>query len=333
MTGLVLNQVSKSFAGKKVVDKVSLKLDKPGVYGLLGTNGAGKTTTIRMLLGIINKDSGEITWNGQAVNRKDVNFGYLPEERGVYPKTKILDQLIYFAELKGMNKVDAEKSIRKWAKRLKVEEYLEMPAEKLSKGNQQKIQFMTAIIHDPDLVVLDEPFSGLDPVNTTILKDIIINLVKSGKYVIMSAHQMATIEEFCSDILILNKGKTVLQGNLKDIKAAYPANRVEIDVDEDINKYINQAKLTILNEKNHQYTLRISNETEAEKLLKQLVENHIKINRFEILKPTLNDIFIEKVGATSEANIATPNTPDEADVIQNDAADNQTVEETGAENE
>ncbi len=333
MTGLVLNQVSKSFAGKKVVDKVSLKLDKPGVYGLLGTNGAGKTTTIRMLLGIINKDSGEITWNGQAVNRKDVNFGYLPEERGVYPKTKILDQLIYFAELKGMNKVDAEKSIRKWAKRLKVEEYLEMPAEKLSKGNQQKIQFMTAIIHDPDLVVLDEPFSGLDPVNTTILRDIIINLVKAGKYVIMSAHQMATIEEFCSDILILNKGKTVLQGNLKNIKAAYPANRVEIDVDEDINKYISQAKLTILNEKNHQYTLRISNEAEAEKLLKQLVENHIKINRFEILKPTLNDIFIEKVGATSEANIATPNAPDEADVVQDDAKDNQTVEETGAENE
>lgn len=333
MTGLVLDQVSKTFAGKKVVDKVSLKLDKPGVYGLLGTNGAGKTTTIRMLLGIINKDSGEITWNGQAVNRKDVNFGYLPEERGVYPKTKILDQLIYFAELKGMNKVDAEKSIRKWAKRLKVEEYLEMPAEKLSKGNQQKIQFMTAIIHDPDLVVLDEPFSGLDPVNTTILKDIIINLVKAGKYVIMSAHQMATIEEFCSDILILNKGKTVLQGNLKDIKAAYPANRVEIDVDEDINKYISPAKLTILNEKNHQYTLRISNEAEAENLLKQLVENHIKINRFEILKPTLNDIFIEKVGATSEANIATSNTLDEADAIQNDAADNQTVEETGAENE
>ncbi len=305
MTGLVLNQVSKSFAGKKVVDKVSLKLDKPGVYGLLGTNGAGKTTTIRMLLGIINKDSGEITWNGQAVNRKDVNFGYLPEERGVYPKTKILDQLIYFAELKGMNKTDAESSIRKWAERLKVEEYLEMTAEKLSKGNQQKIQFMTAIIHNPDLVVLDEPFSGLDPVNTEILKDIIIDLVRSEKYVIMSAHQMATIEEFCSDILILNKGKTVLQGNLKDIKAAYPANRVEIDVDENIDQEIKQAKLELLNEKNHQYTLRISDESAAEKLLQKLVEKHIKVNKFEILKPTLNDIFIEKVGATNEANLAT----------------------------
>lgn len=300
MNGLVLKDVSKSFAGKKVVDKVSLTLDKPGVYGLLGTNGAGKTTTIRMLLGIINKDSGEITWNGEAVNRKDVNFGYLPEERGVYPKTKIINQLIYFAELKGMDKTEAEKSIRKWAKQLKVEEYLDMPAEKLSKGNQQKIQFMTAIIHNPDLVVLDEPFSGLDPVNTNILKDIIIRLVRDGKYVIMSAHQMATIEEFCSDILILNKGKTVLQGNLKDIKATYPANRIEVDVDQNIDTYIKQAKLKTIHERNHQYTIGIKDETAAEKLLATLVENHIKINRFEILKPTLNDIFIEKVGASSE---------------------------------
>ena len=198
----VLKNVSKTYSGKKVVDNISLTLEKPGVYGLLGTNGAGKTTTIRMLLGIIKKDSGEITWNGKKVDRKSVNFGYLPEERGVYPKTKIFDQLMYFAELKGMNKQVAEKEINKWAKTLKVEEYLQQPAEKLSKGNQQKIQFMTAVIHNPELVVLDEPFSGLDPVKTEILKNIIINLVKDGKYIIMSAHQMATIEEFCSDILI-----------------------------------------------------------------------------------------------------------------------------------
>ena len=171
---LVLKDVSKSFAGKKAVDNISFSLTKPGVYGLLGTNGAGKTTTIRMLLGIIKKDSGEITWKGKSVDRKFVRFGYLPEERGVYPKTKIFDQLMYFAELKGMQKDEATSSINKWAKVLKVEEYLQMPAEKLSKGNQQKIQFMTAIIHDPELVVLDEPFSGLDPVNTEILKNIII---------------------------------------------------------------------------------------------------------------------------------------------------------------
>ena len=293
---LVLKNVSKKFIGKQAVDNISFSLEKPGVFGLLGTNGAGKTTTIRMLLGIIKKDSGEITWRGKEVDRKNVNFGYLPEERGVYPKTKIFDQLMYFAELKGMKKEEAIKEINQWAEKLKVEEYLQMPAEKLSKGNQQKIQFMTAIIHNPELVVLDEPFSGLDPVNTEILKNIIINLVKNGKYVIMSAHQMSTIEEFCSDILILNKGKTVLQGNLKEIKEKYPANRLEINVKKDITEYIKESKLEIENETNNNYIIKIQNEENAHKLLKKLVENNINIEKFEIKKPTLNDIFIEKVG-------------------------------------
>ena len=184
----------------------------------------------------------------------------MPEERGVYPKTKIFDQLMYFAKLKGMNKQEATNAINKWAKELKVEEYLELPAEKLSKGNQQKIQFMTAIIHNPELVVLDEPFSGLDPVNTEILKNIIIDLVSRGKYVIMSAHQMATIEEFCSDILILNRGKTVLQGNLKEIKESYPANRLEIDVNENIDSYIEKFNLEKEIEKNNDYIIKISDE-------------------------------------------------------------------------
>ena len=293
---LILKNVSKTFVGKQAVDNISFSLEKPGVFGLLGTNGAGKTTTIRMLLGIIKKDSGEITWKGKEVDRKNVNFGYLPEERGVYPKTKIFDQLMYFAELKGMKKEEAINSINKWAKELKVEEYLNMPAEKLSKGNQQKIQFMTAIIHNPELVVLDEPFSGLDPVNTEILKNIIINLVENGKYVIMSAHQMATIEEFCSNILILNKGKTVLQGNLKEIKETYPANRVEINVNQDIKNHIKEFGLEIENETNNNYTIKISDEEKAHKLLNKLVADGIRVDKFEIKKPTLNDIFIEKVG-------------------------------------
>lgn len=293
---LILKNVSKTFVGKQAVDNISLSLEKPGVFGLLGTNGAGKTTTIRMLLGIIKKDSGEITWKGKAVDRKSVNFGYLPEERGVYPKTKIFDQLMYFAELKGMKKQEATESINRWAKELKVEEYLQMPAEKLSKGNQQKIQFMTAVIHNPELVVLDEPFSGLDPVNTEILKNIIINLVKEGKYVIMSAHQMATIEEFCSDILILNKGKTVLQGNLKQIKETYPANRLEIYAQSDIKKYIDEFKLEVENVVDNDYVIKIADEEIAHKLLNKVVEEGIKVEKFEIKKPTLNDIFIEKVG-------------------------------------
>ena len=295
-TGLILDNVSKTFVGKKAVDGISFALDKPGVFGLLGTNGAGKTTTIRMLLGIIKKDNGEITWNGKKVDRKSVNFGYLPEERGVYPKVKIYDQLMYFAELKGMKKQEADAAIKDWAKKLKVEEYMQMPAEKLSKGNQQKIQFMTAVIHNPELVVLDEPFSGLDPVNTELLKNIIIDLVKEEKYVIMSAHQMSTIEEFCSDILILNKGKTVLQGNLREIKDQYPANRVQIETNESITENIAKLGLEIENEKNNEYTVKIDNEEQAHNLLNELVKDRKTINKFEITKPTLNDIFIEKVG-------------------------------------
>ena len=293
---LELKNVSKSFVGKKAVDNISFSVKEPGVYGLLGTNGAGKTTTIRMLLGIIKKDSGGINWKGKPVDRKSVNFGYLPEERGLYPKTKIFDQLMYFAELKGMQKEESIESINKWAKELKVEEYLQMPVEKLSKGNQQKIQFMIAIIHNPELVVLDEPFSGLDPVNTEILKNIIINLIREGKYVIMSAHQMATIEEFCSDILILNKGKTVLQGNLKKIKETYPANRVEINVNQDIRNYIKEFDFEVETEANNNYVIKISSEEKAHKLLNRLVSENIVIDKFEIKKPTLNDIFIEKVG-------------------------------------
>ena len=294
--GLKLQNVSKAFIGKQAVQNISFEVDKPGVFGLLGTNGAGKTTTIRMLLGIINKDTGEINWNGKSVERKHVNFGYLPEERGVYPKTKIYDQLMYFAELKGMKKQEAGEAIRKWAKILKVEEYISMTAEKLSKGNQQKIQFMTAILHHPELIVLDEPFSGLDPVNSEILKNVIIDLVKQGKYIIMSSHQMASIEEFCSDILILNKGKTVLQGNLKEIKETYPANRLEMSTNVAIDNYINNEDMTIEFSKNNDYTMKIKSEEAAHQLLQRLVKDNVEINKFEIKKPTLNDIFIEKVG-------------------------------------
>ena len=294
--GLKLENVSKKFVGKQAVDNISFEVDKPGVFGLLGTNGAGKTTTIRMLLGIIKKDTGEITWNGKPVERKSVNFGYLPEERGVYPKTKIYDQLMYFAQLKGMNKTDADREIKKWAEVLKVQEYLPMQAEKLSKGNQQKIQFMTAIIHNPELIVLDEPFSGLDPVNTEILKNVIIDLVKQGKYIIMSSHQMASIEEFCTDILILNKGKTVLKGNLKEIKETYKANRLELITDKNVDEAIKEFNMDIEFSKNNEYSIKIDSEEKAHELLQKLVDNKVQISKFEIKKPTLNDIFIEKVG-------------------------------------
>ena len=294
--GLKVENVSKYFDNKLVVDNISFEINEPGVFGLLGTNGAGKTTTIRMILGIIKKDKGEITWNGKAVDRKNVNFGYLPEERGIYPKSKIFDQLLYFAELKGMKVQEASEEIKDWMERLKVDEYQNMTAEKLSKGNQQKVQFITAILNNPELIVLDEPFSGLDPVNTELLKEVIIELVKKGKYIIMSSHQMTSIEEFCKDVVIINKGKTVLKGNLKEIKNSYPANRLEINADKDITSYINEAGMTIEKNIDNNYEIKIENEEQAHSLMKTLVVQGVKLNKFELQKPSLNDIFIEKVG-------------------------------------
>ncbi len=294
--GLIVKNVDKSFGTKKVVDSINFEIQKPGVYGLLGTNGAGKTTTIRMILGILKKDSGEITWNGKEVQRKHVNFGYLPEERGVYPKTKIHDQLMYFARLKGMDKQKAEERMKYWMKKLEIDQYLEMTPEKLSKGNQQKVQFVTAILHDPELLVLDEPFSGLDPVNTELLKNVIIELIQKGTYIIMSSHQMYSIEEFASDVLILNKGKTVLQGNLKEIKEQYAANKLALSTVENVDDLIKEAGLKIYHSKNNEYTIEIANEADGYRLFDLLANKHIKVEKFEIMKPSLHDIFIEKVG-------------------------------------
>ena len=294
--GLKVENVSKHFGSKLAVDNISFEINEPGVFGLLGTNGAGKSTTIRMILGILKKDSGNITWNGKTVERKNINFGYLPEERGIYPKTKIYEQLLFFAELKGMKKEEATKEIDYWMGRLKVEEYKNMLAEKLSKGNQQKIQFIISILHNPELIVLDEPFCGLDPVNTEMLREVILELVEKGKYIVMSSHQMTSIEEFCKDIVIINKGKTVLKGNLQEIKNSYKANRLEIDSEKDISKEIEKLNMQIIKQVDRNYEISIDNEEKAYALMKNLVNNNIKINKFELKRPSLNDIFIEKVG-------------------------------------
>lgn len=294
--GLKIENVKKSFGDKIAVDNISLEMPKPGIFGLLGTNGAGKTTTIRMILGIQKKDLGTITWNDKAVERKNVNFGYLPEERGVYPKIIIRDQLIYFAKLKGMSKKSAEEALKYWAGKLKVEEYINMTAEKLSKGNQQKIQFIAAVIHNPELIVLDEPFSGLDPVNTELLKNIILELKEQGKYIIMSSHQMVSIEEFCTDVIILNKGKTVLKGNLEEIKNSYKATKIEVSALTDVREYILKNNLVIENNVANDYLIKITEEEQGRKLLRELVMNNIELNKFELKKPSLHDIFIEKVG-------------------------------------
>lgn len=293
--GLKVENVHKSYSGKKVVDGISFTLDKPGVFGLLGSNGAGKTTTIRMMLGILEKDSGSITWNGKPVKRENVNFGYLPEERGIYPKTKLFDQLMYFATLKGMNKSEAIKAIEYWCEKLDIYEYINKPAEQLSKGNQQKVQLIISIIHNPELLVLDEPFSGLDPVNTQIIKGVIEELISKGTYIILSSHQMSVVEEYCRDILILNKGKTVVKGNLADIKKSYGKTNLLVKTYDDISKILPKG-IEIIDKNVNSYEFKITNQDMPKEFLKTLVENNINIDKFEVKEPSLHEIFIDKVG-------------------------------------
>lgn len=291
---LKVEQVSKKYGNKTVLNKISFNLKKGDCFGLLGSNGAGKSTTIRIILGILNKSDGKVTYNDQEVSRKSVNFGYLPEERGLYPKTKVIDQLLYFAALKNMPKDKALKEINELAKILKIEEYLNMEAEKLSKGNQQKVQILIAFQNDPELIILDEPFSGLDPVNSLLVADL-IKKKKKDKIIVLSSHQMSIVEEFCTDILILDRGITKLKGNLINIKNEYSDSKLEVVTIKDIDEIIKKAKLDIINKVGSSYTLSIKNKDDAYKLLKLLDDND-QVIKFEILKPNLNDIFISTVG-------------------------------------
>ncbi|MBE6061130.1 MAG: ATP-binding cassette domain-containing protein [Clostridium sulfidigenes] len=293
---LKVNNLAKSYGDKLVVDNLSFSIEEPGVFGLLGTNGAGKTTTIRMMLGMLKKDNGRVTWNEKPYNSKEVTTGYLAEERGIYSKFTVLDQLIYFGELKGMTRKEALKSIEYWLERLEATEYRNKRAEQLSKGNQQKIQFIAALISNPEVLILDEPLSGLDPVNTDLFKDIIKEEIARGKYIIMSSHQMSTIEEFCENLVILNKGKTVLSGNLKEIKKSYGRNHLILNCDGDIKELLEKANMKILNENQDYIELSINNEDEATSLLKEILSKNIQVIRFELREPTLHEIFIEKVG-------------------------------------
>lgn len=309
---LTVKNLTKIYGDKVVVDNLSFEIKEPGVYALLGTNGAGKTTTLRMILGMLASNSGEVLWKGKPLNAVDANVGYLAEERGLYPKYSLLDQLLYFAKLKNVPKKDAMERIKYWSERLQVDEYVFPPktkgkklvkpykAEQLSKGNQQKIQLMATLISDPELIILDEPLSGLDPVNTDLFKSIIKEEISKNKYLIMSSHQMPTIEEFCSDITILNRGKAVLQGNLNEIKKSYGRVNLFVKCDVDIASYISDFNLTIENKTPSEYHLRVQGEDEAMAFLGKLIADKVPVVKFELREPSLHEIFVEKVGDTHE---------------------------------
>lgn len=295
---LVVENLTKRFGEKTAVDHLSFSMETPGVFGLLGTNGAGKTTTIRTILGIMEADEGKAQWNGRKINRETLAFGYLPEERGIYMKTKVLEQLIYFGMLRGMKREAAKKAALGYMERLGVMEYRNMPAEKLSKGNQQKVQLISAIIHNPRLVFLDEPFSGLDPVNGKMLRDLVSELVEEGKYIILSTHQMETVEEYCKNLLILNRGRTILQGNLKEIKSAFGHTNLCVSVNADVEEIAREEGLDVFEVRAAETEYKINGDEMAHRFLKRMLDAEIYPNKFEIREPSLQEIFVRKAGET-----------------------------------
>ena len=288
---LELRNIEKSFGDKKVLTEVSFKAEGGKAFGLLGRNGAGKTTSIRILMDVFPANSGEVLIDGQPIDYSKVGIGYLPEERGLYPKKIIIDQLTYFGELKGMSRKDAIKSIDYWLQRLGMTEYRNKRLDTLSKGNQQKIQLITALAHDPDIVILDEPFSGLDPVNAMLLKDVVKEQISKGKIVLFSSHQMSYIEEFCDSIAILNNGVVALHGDLRDIKRDYPRDRLVVrteNPDAIISDFGSACSLM----GNGSLMIRLTEPDDKKATMTRLVENY-DIDEVKVFEPSLNDIFVE----------------------------------------
>lgn len=293
-TELTFQNICKRFGEKQVLRDVGFTAESGKAFGLLGRNGAGKTTSIRILMNVFPADSGEILLDGKPLSREIDTFGYLPEERGLYPKKRILDQLVYFAELKGMRRKDAVKSVDRWLARLGMAEYRNKRLDTLSKGNQQKIQLITALAHDPQIIILDEPFSGLDPVNALLLKDVVREEIARGKIVFFSSHQMNYIEEFCDSIAILNGGKVVLTGGLHEIKRSYPRNRLLVRSEQ--REAIQSAfgdRCSLNDDGSLQITLESPDDKPA---VMQTLTEGFDIDEIRVFEPSLNDIFVSYAG-------------------------------------
>lgn len=288
---LELKNIDKSFGEKKVLKGVSFVAESGKAFGLLGRNGAGKTTSIRILMNVFPADAGEMLTDGKPIDYDKISLGYLPEERGLYPKKLIIDQLVYFAELRGMKRTDAVQSVDRWLKRLELYEYRNKRLDTLSKGNQQKIQLITALAHDPQIVILDEPFSGLDPVNAILLKDVVKEQIARGKIVLFSSHQMSYIEEFCDSIAILNAGKVVLHGDLREIKRNYVRDRLVVRTDnpEQIKA---DFKDDCTVQEDGSLILRLASPNDKQTAMKHLAEKY-DIDEIKVFEPSLNDIFVE----------------------------------------
>ncbi|MGB4466255.1 MAG: ATP-binding cassette domain-containing protein [Eubacteriales bacterium] len=288
---LELRNIDKSFGENKVLKNVSISAEGGKAFGLLGRNGAGKTTTIRILMDVFPADKGEVLLDEKPIDYDKVQFGYLPEERGLYPKKKIIDQLVYFAELKGVSHAKAVSAVDYWLDRLGMTEYRNKRLDTLSKGNQQKIQLIPAVAHDPQIVILDEPFSGLDPVNAMLLKDVVKEVIRKGKIVFLSSHQMNYIEEFCDSIAIINGGQVVLEGDLRDIKRNYPRNRLVVRSLQN-EKIAREYKGRFEWGENGEIIIILDTLEDKKRVMSELTETY-DIDEIKVYEPSLNDIFVE----------------------------------------
>ncbi|MDC2863143.1 MULTISPECIES: ABC transporter ATP-binding protein [unclassified Bacillus (in: firmicutes)] len=290
---LQIQQLTKQFGENVAVNHLNLTLPKGEVLGLLGRNGAGKTTTIKMLLSLLTPNKGSITWDGKEISESGVTIGYLPEERGLYTKSRVIDQLRYFGRLEGMTKKAVDAAIDFWLGKLAIPEYKHKVAGELSKGNQQKIQLIAALLHDPELLILDEPFSGLDPVNAEMLANIIEEQVQRGKTIILSSHRMEQVESFCQHVCILKQGEAVVEGHLSDIKKEYGFRNLTIEDNEENEKAL--QTLQIVYEKRLGYLyIKVQEDTEALSILQKLQDQGMHLRQFKMLEPTLNEIFVER---------------------------------------
>jgi len=290
---LQIQNLTKQFGESKAVNGLQILLPKGEVLGLLGRNGAGKTTTIKMLLGLLKPNEGSITWDGKAFGNSGVTIGYLPEERGLYTKSRVIDQLRYFGRLEGMSKKEVDHAIDHWLERLAIPEYKFKTAGELSKGNQQKIQLIAALLHNPELLILDEPFSGLDPVNAGMLASIIEEQVQSGKTIILSSHRMEQVEAFCQHVCILKKGEAVVKGQLSDIKKEYGFRNLTIEDTVENEKGLEAIHVSYEKQQGLLY-VKVQDDAEALKILQQLQEQGVSLRQFKMLEPTLNEIFVER---------------------------------------
>ncbi len=291
---LELKNIRKHFGEKEVLKGISFSAESGRAFGLLGRNGAGKTTTIRILMDVFPADSGEVLIDGEPASHGGVRFGYLPEERGLYPKKKIIDQLVYFAELNGMEKKESVNAVDCWLDRLGMAEYRNKRLDTLSKGNQQKIQLITALAHDPQIIILDEPFSGLDPVNALLLKDVVKEEIEKGKIVLFSSHQMNYIEEFCDSIAILNNGRVSLQGDLSDIKRSYPRDRLIVR-GEKPEEILEGFDACCTENEDGSLMIRLAYEGQKRETMYDLTVNY-DIDEVKVYEPSLTDIFVEYAG-------------------------------------